>query len=124
MPREFQRSKRVADQLQRELAGLIGSALKDPRVGLVTVTAVEVSRDLAYAKVFVSSIGEAGSRAELMAALQHASGFLRHEVGQAMRLRIVPELRFQYDETLERAARLEALIAQANAKPKDGKDEP
>jgi ribosome-binding factor A len=59
-----------------------------------------------------------------MAALQHASGFLRHEVGQAMRLRIVPELRFQYDETLERAARLEALIAQANAKPKDGKDEP
>lgn len=123
MPREFQRSKRVAEQLQRELAGLIGTAVKDPRIGLVTVTGVEVSKDLAYAKVFVSSIGESGSRAELMSALQHASGFLRHEVGQAMRLRIVPELRFQYDETMERAARLEALIAQANA-PKDEKDEP
>ena len=123
MPREFSRSRRVAEQLQRELAGLIGSVLKDPRVGLVTVTAVDVTRDLAYAKVFVSSIGQQGSHKELIDALQHASGFLRHEIGQAMRLRIIPELRFQYDETLEKAAKLEALIAQANA-PKDGKDEP
>ena len=122
MPREFSRSRRVAEQLQRELAGLIGSVLKDPRVGLVTVTAVDVTRDLAYAKVFVSSIGEQGSHKELIDALQHASGFLRHEIGQVMRLRIIPELRFQYDETLEKAAKLEALIAQANA-PKDGKDE-
>jgi len=123
MPREFSRSRRVAEQLQRELAGLIGSVLKDPRVGLVTVTAVEVTRDLAYAKVFVSSMGGQGSRKELIDALQHASGFLRHEIGQAMRLRIIPELRFQYDDTLEKAAKLEALIAQANATPKDGKDE-
>ena len=122
MPREFSRSRRVAEQLQRELAGLIGSVLKDPRVGLVTVTAVEVTRDLAYAKVFVSSIGEQGTRKELIDTLQHASGFLRHEIGQAMKLRIIPELRFHYDDTLEKAAKLEALITQANA-PKDGKDE-
>ncbi len=124
MPREFSRSRRVAEQLQRELAGLIGSVLKDPRVGLVTVTAVEVSKDLAYAKVFVSSIGESGTREELIGTLQHASGFLRHEIGQAMKLRIIPELRFHYDDTLEKAAKLEALIARANATPKDGKDEP
>jgi ribosome-binding factor A len=122
MPREFSRSRRVAEQLQRELAGLIGSVLKDPRVGLVTVTAVEVSKDLAYAKVFVSSMGEQGTRKELIDALQHASGFLRHELGQLMRLRIMPELRFHYDETEERAAKLEALIALANAPHKDGKD--
>lgn len=124
MPREFSRSRRVAEQLQRELAAIIGRVLKDPRVGLVTVTAVEVSKDLAYAKVFVSSMGEQGSREELLEALRHASGFLRHEIGQAMKLRIIPELRFHYDETLERAAKLEALIARANAGPKDGKGEP
>ena len=123
MPREFSRSRRVAEQLKRELAAIIGRVLKDPRVGLVTVTAVEVSKDLAYAKVFVSSIGGQGSRDELLAALRHASGFLRHEIGQAMKLRIIPELRFHYDETLEKAAKLEALIARANA-PKEGKDEP
>ncbi len=124
MPREFSRSRRVAEQLQRELAAVIGRVVKDPRAGLVTVTAVEVSKDLAYAKVFVSSIGEQGSREELIATLRHASGFLRHEIGQAMKLRIIPELRFHYDETLEKAAKLEALIARANAAPKDGKDGP
>ena len=124
MPREFSRSRRVAEQLQRELAAIIGRVLKDPRVGLVTVTAVEVSKDLAYAKVFVSSIGASGTREELIAELQHASGFLRHEIGQAMKLRIIPELRFHYDDTLEKAAKLEALIARANAGRKDGKDEP
>ena|SRR5215469_8448084 len=121
MAREFQRSTRVAEQLQRELAGLIGRVLEDPRAGLVTVTAVEVSKDLNYAKVFVSSLGQGLSHAELIAALQKGAGFLRHELGQVMRLRVVPELRFHYDETEERAARLEALIARAN-NPDDGKE--
>lgn len=121
MPREFQRSTRVAEQLQRELAGLIGRVLEDPRAGLVTVTAVEVSKDLAYAKVFVSSLGEGLSHAELVSALQQGAGFLRHELGRSMRLRVIPELRFQYDETEERAAKLEALIARAN-NPGDGKE--
>ena len=123
MPREFARSRRVAEQLQRELAGLVGKALQDSRAGLITVTSVELSKDLAYAKVFVSAIGGSLTHQELIAALQHAAGFLRHEVGQAMKLRIIPELRFHYDDTLEKAAKLEALIARANA-PKDGKDEP
>src|SRR5579871_2262423 len=107
MPKEFQRSTRVAEQLQRELAGMLGRVLEDPRAGMVTVTAVELSKDLAYAKVFVSAIGGTLSRQELVQALQHATGFLRHEVGRAMKLRIIPELRFQYDDTLERAAHLE-----------------
>ena len=121
MTREFQRSTRVAEQLQRELAGLIGKVLQDARAGLVTVTSVELSKDLAYAKVFVSALGSSLSHQELITALQRSAGFLRHEVGQAMRLRVIPELRFLYDETQERAARLEDLIARANAPSKDGK---
>lgn len=120
MPKEYQRSTRVAEQLQRELAELIRREVKDPRAGLVTVTAVEVSKDLAYAKVFVSSLGGTLAPAELIGTLQHAAGYYRHELGQALRLRILPELRFHYDQTEERAAALEALIARANAKPGDG----
>ena len=124
MPKEFQRSTRVAEQIQRELAELIRREVKDPGAGLVTVTAVEVSKDLAYAKVFISSLGGKLTPAELIGNLQHASGYYRHELGQALRLRILPELRFHYDETQERAAHLEDLIARANAKPGDGSDKP
>jgi len=114
MPKEFQRSTRVAEQIQRELAGMVGRVLEDPRAGMVTVTAVQLSKDLSHARVFVSSLGGSLTRQELVQSLQHAAGFMRHELGRAMKLRIMPELRFQYDETEERAARLEALIAKAN----------
>ena len=124
MPREFKRSTRVAEQLQRELAELIRRELTDPRAGMVTVTAVELSKDLAYAKVFVSALGGKLAPSELIGMLQHASGYYRHELGQALRLRILPELRFHYDATEERAAHLEDLIARANAKPGDGSDKP
>ncbi|HEX2667262.1 MAG TPA: 30S ribosome-binding factor RbfA [Gammaproteobacteria bacterium] len=120
MPKEFQRSTRVAEQIQRELAGMVGRVLEDPRAGMVTVTAVQLSKDLSHARVFVSSLGGSLTHQELVQSLQHASGFMRHELGRAMKLRIMPELRFQYDETEERAARLEALIAKANA-PDGGK---
>ena len=122
MPKEFHRSTRVGEQIQRELAGMIGRVLEDPRAGMVTVTAVQVSKDLSHAKVFVSSLGGSLPQIDLVAQLQHASGFMRHELGKAMKLRIQPELRFVYDETEERAARLEALIAKANA-PDGGKQD-
>jgi ribosome-binding factor A len=122
MPKEFQRSTRVAEQIQRELAGMVGRVLEDPRAGMVTVTAVQVSKDLSHAKVFVSSLGGSLPHGDLVAQLQHASGFMRHELGRAMKLRIQPELRFIYDETQERAERLEALIAKANA-PDGGKQD-
>ncbi len=115
MAKEYQRSTRVAEQLQRELAGMIGRVLEDPRTGMVTVTGVQVSKDLSHAKVFVSSLGGSLPHAELVQSLQHAAGFLRHELGRAISLRVTPELRFQYDETQERAARLEALIDRANS---------
>ncbi|HEY4126698.1 MAG TPA: 30S ribosome-binding factor RbfA [Gammaproteobacteria bacterium] len=115
MAKEFHRSTRVGEQMQRELASMIGQVLEDPRVGLLTVTEVRLNKDLSHAKVFVSSIGGDLTPDELVAALQHAAGFIRHGIGQAMKLRIIPELRFIYDDTQERAARLEDLIARANS---------
>jgi ribosome-binding factor A len=122
MPKEFQRSTRVAEQIQRELAGMIGQVLESPRVGLLTVTEVRLNKDLSHAKVFVSSIGGSLTPGELIEALQRAAGFMRHGIGQAMKLRIIPELRFIYDDTQERASRLEELIAKANA-PDGGKQD-
>lgn len=122
MPRDFPRTRRVGEQIQRELAALIRDEVKDPRVGMVTVSAVEVTRDLAHAKVFISVLGDAGTRDASLAALNKAAGFLRHELGQRMLTRTVPQLRFVYDESIERGSRLSALIDQAVASDKHEKD--
>lgn len=114
MPREFSRSRRVGEQIQRELADLIQRELKDPRLGFVTVSGVEVSRDMAYAKVFVSVLGSEGDDVERnLQALTRAAGFLRRELGRRIKLRNTPELRFVYDESIERGARMDALIRRA-----------
>ena len=113
MPREFSRSLRVADQIQRELAVLIRDAVKDPRMGMVSISGVEVSRDMAHAKVYVSVLGDEQSAADSLEALNHAAGFLRRELGRSMRLRTVPQLRFIHDRSLEEGARMSALIDEA-----------
>lgn len=113
MPREFSRTLRVGEQIRRELAELIRK-VKDPRVGNVTFGEVEVSKDLAHAKVYFTVLGGGAEQArESAQGLNHAAGFLRRELGRVMRLRIVPELRFVYDDTQEKGARLSALIDQA-----------
>ncbi|MGB9428663.1 MAG: 30S ribosome-binding factor RbfA [Gammaproteobacteria bacterium] len=122
MPREYERRNRIAAQLQRELSELILREVKDPRVHLVTVTNVDVSPDLSNAKVQISVLGADGPQPEVVAALNHAAGFLRHHLGRALKLRSIPELRFSYDEVLDRAARLETLIAKANAPARDDGD--
>ncbi|GGX85349.1 ribosome-binding factor A [Litchfieldella qijiaojingensis] len=115
--REFKRTDRVADQLQQELAVLIQREIKDPRLGMVTVSGVTVSRDLAYADVYVTLLGENDLeriRANLKV-LKRAAGFLRTQVARRIKLRHVPELRFHYDETLVRGRRLSSLIEEAVA---------
>jgi ribosome-binding factor A len=107
------RAARLGDQIQRDLAELIRRELKDPRVGLVTITSVEVSRDLAHATVFVSSLIDAVSHGDTVEALQHAAGFLRARLGHSLRVRQVPELHFVYDESVERGIRLSRLIDEA-----------
>jgi len=110
MPRDFPRTRRVGEQMQRELAALIRSEIKDPRLGMVTVSAVQVSRDLSHAKVFISVLGDAAAKQASLQILNKAAGFLRHALGQQMIVRTVPQLHFVYDESIERGSRLSALI--------------
>jgi ribosome-binding factor A len=115
MPREFSRASRIADQIQRDLSGLIRQEVKDPRVGLVTITAVEVNRDLSHAKVYVSSLAEVAAIEQSVEALQHAAGFLRSQLSRTLKIRSVPQLQFLYDASVERGVRLSHLIDEAVA---------
>ncbi len=115
MSREYPRSRRVGDQIQRDLAGLVRDEMKDPRTELVTITEVEVSRDLSHAKVFFGTLAEGADPAEVERVLNGAAGFLRRELGHRMRTRTVPELRFCYDTVIDHGAHMDALIAQARA---------
>ena len=106
------RGLRVADQIQRDVAELI-RGLKDPRIGMVTVQAVEVSPDYAHAKVFFSVL--IGDPEECATALNEAAGYLRNSLFKRLQIHTVPTLHFQFDRTTERAADLSALIHRANA---------
>ena len=106
------RSFRVADQIQRDVAELIRE-LKDPRVGMVTINSVEVSPDYAHAKVYFSVL--VGTPDDSAAALNEAAGFLRNGLFKRLAIHTVPTLHFHFDRTTERAADLSALIARANA---------
>jgi ribosome-binding factor A len=113
MPKEFERTRRVAEQIQRELAILIQQELKDPRLGMITISAVKVSKDMGTAKVYITVFDEAHDREKTLEALQHAAGFLQHELGRQLSLRSIPKLRFVYDESIVRGAELSALIDKA-----------
>lgn len=115
MPKEFSRSSRVAEQVQRELAELIRLELKDPRVGLVTITGVELTPDYAHAKVFYTTLADPSVRQGIDAGLRRASGFLRRELGRRIRVHTLPELHFVFDESVERGDRLSRLIDEAVA---------
>lgn len=117
MAREFSRTQRVADFLKRELAGLIQFELGDPRIGMVSITDVEVSRDLAYARVFVTVLGKdsEAEAAEALAALNHAAGHLRTRVAKVLQARTTPKLRFFYDGSVARGAQMSELIDQVMA---------
>ena len=106
------RSFRIADQIQRDVAGLIRE-LKDPRVGMVTLHAVEVTADYAHAKVFFSLL--VGDPQECETALNEAAGFIRNSLFKKLQIHTVPTLHFVFDRTTERAAELNLLITQANA---------
>lgn len=108
-PHGFARSERVAEQLRRDLAMLIREKVKDPRVGMVTILDVTVSKDLSHAKVWFDVLeAEQGKVAE--ESLNHAAGFLRRELGRELKLRVTPGLRFYYDDTQLRGNTLSALI--------------
>ena len=114
MPRDFKRSERVAGTLRRELARLIQLEVKDPAVGFVGLSDVEVTRDLAHARVFVT-VFEPEKAVDSIKALNKAAGYLRRRLGQEMRIRAVPELHFEHDASVETGQHMDDLIEAAVA---------
>lgn len=114
MAQEYPRSERISGQLRRELPVLIQREVKDPEVGMVSVSDVEVSRDLGSAKVFITALSPEQAETSLKA-LRRAAGFLRGRLGKMLHLRKVPELRFYYDDSLDRGEKMDALIEEAAA---------
>lgn len=120
MPKDYARTDRIAEQIQRELAQMIRLEVKDPRVHMLTITGVEVTRDYAHAKVFYTTLE--GDSKELRQGLQRVSGFLRSKLASAMKLRVIPQLNFTYDASIERGAHLSQLIDRAIASDHTDKD--
>jgi len=118
MAREFKRSSRVASQMQKELAIILQQGIKDPRIGLVTVNEVALSKDLAAAKVYVTVLGtDEQGRINNLSYLNDAVPYIRSEIGKRMRLRCVPYLKFLYDQSFENGMRVTELLMNDDQPP-------
>lgn len=115
MPREFSRSDRVASQMHRELADVIRTQVKDPELGMVTLSDVELTRDLSVAKLYVSFLGAKLSNAQCIKRLNESIPELRHQLGRRIRIRNIPELRLQFDDSIERGMQMDALLKDIGA---------
>ena len=114
------RTERLGEEIREEVAQLIAGEVKDPRVGLVTVTRVDLTADLRTARVYVGVLGTAQQRQAALAGLKHASSFLRRSLGQSLRLRHTPELVFHYDRGLDATNRVAQLLAEIGRSPAAG----
>lgn len=112
------RREKLQELFKEETGVILQRRLRDPRVGFVSVTDVELSADLRHAKIFVSILGDAATKQRTMAALEGAAGFVRGELGRRVRMRFVPEVMFRLDDSIERGARVNALLRQVV--PPDG----
>ncbi|SFD84975.1 ribosome-binding factor A [Thiohalospira halophila DSM 15071] len=125
MAREYGRNRRMGDQLQRELADLVRTQVKDPRAEGVTISEVDVSPDMRNARVYIARLGgEAEAIEEAVEALSGAAGFLRRELGRRLHARRIPELRFRADTSFDRAAHLSRVIDDAVSRDRGDDDEP
>jgi len=132
MAHDTRRPDRVAEAIREEVATFLAEGVKDPRVvGLVTVTGVDITRDLRHAKVYVSILGSESERAATLDGLASVASHLRSRIGRALRLRIAPEFAFKLDQSVAHAARIETLLAQINNErpavdeaPSDSGDQP
>ncbi|HAD48430.1 MAG: ribosome-binding factor A [Idiomarina sp.] len=124
MPQDFSRTERVRHQLQREIAVILQREVKDPRVSMVTVSDVEVSRDLAYAKVFVTFFNDDDSEVkQAIKILNDASGFIRSLLGKRIKARVVPELKFHHDTSLNEGIRMSRLVDEARKRDRNDSSE-
>jgi len=121
MPNDFSRTDRIAEQIKRELATLIRNHVKDPRVGMVAILDVNVTKDLAQAKVYFDTL-DAESHKDCEIGLNRAAGFLRRELGRTIQLRATPSLKFIYDDTELKANQLSHIIDKAVASDRKEED--
>ncbi|TMW73250.1 30S ribosome-binding factor RbfA [Alteribacter natronophilus] len=110
------RANRIGEQIKKELTDIIQREIKDPRVGFVTVTAVDVTGDLQQATAFITVYGDDTQRSETLEGLSKATGFIRSEIGKRIQIRKTPELYFKFDESIERGNRIEELLRKLNDK--------
>ncbi len=113
------RPSRVAEEIKKEVSVVIPREIKDPRLGFVTVTGVEVTNDLRYAKIFVSILGGDEDEARSLSALNSAKGLVRSEIGKRIRLRFTPEITFVIDKSLDKGARINELLSQVKTEEGD-----
>jgi len=111
----YSRSERVNEQIRRDLAEIIRSELKDPRIGMISLTGVEVTPDYAHATVFFTTMTDRSAVDTILAGLKKSAGFLRVQLGKRIKIHQIPELHFKFDESLERGIELSQLIEQANS---------
>lgn len=108
------RSGRVGEQLKKELSQILQNEMKDPRIGFITVTGVEMTPDLSQAKVYISVLGSDQQKEDTLKGIAKATGFIRSEVGKRIQLRHTPELIFKFDESIDYGSHIEKLLAQIN----------
>ncbi|MBT2755971.1 30S ribosome-binding factor RbfA [Mesobacillus foraminis] len=113
------RVNRVGEQMKKELGDIIGRKIKDPRIGFVTVTDVEVTGDLQQAKVFISVLGDDAQKENTLKALAKAKGYIRTEIGQRIRLRKTPEITFEFDQSIDYGNRIDTLLHQVQNQERD-----
>ncbi|MDT9023966.1 MULTISPECIES: 30S ribosome-binding factor RbfA [Rossellomorea] len=116
------RANRVSEQMKKELSDIIGRKIKDPRIGFVTVTDVQVTGDLQQAKVYITVLGGEDQRENTLKGLAKAKGFIRSEVGQRIRLRKTPEIIFEFDESIDYGNHIETLLRKVQDEPEESKD--
>jgi ribosome-binding factor A len=112
MPK-FRRTDRINEQLKQEISLLIRDQVRDPRVGLATITAVQTSPELDHAKVYITALGDEAEREEILVGLRSAAPFIRHALGKTLQMRRIPELHFEIDRVLAEAMRIEQLLREA-----------
>ncbi len=112
MPK-FRRTDRINEQLKQEISLLIRDQVRDPRVGLATITAVQTSPELDHAKVYITALGDEAEREEILVGLRSAAPFIRRELGKSLQMRRIPELHFEIDRVLAEAMRIEQLLREA-----------
>lgn len=118
---QFSRKERVQEEIKRELANILRQDVKDPRIGFISITDVDISDDLTFVKVFYSTLND-HKLEEIQSGLDKASGYIRSEIGKRIRLRVTPEITFHYDDSLKRGARIMELLNEVEKK-ESGEDD-